>query len=307
MPFNYKRIIVSGTQEGVEGVSAALAEMSSFMQDCGWVLIDNRSDQPGTAVNSTHMKYVFSSQGEENNFPTFFVTMYSGTTSTVNDNVIGFDLHTAYDVGTHTVPASGIRTTSSEIASVTETISVPSQTDNTEIFMSGDSEMVHFVTRKQIVNNDLATMDNCYMGRFNSFFKTSENPYPLLLATSLNTAIVTDSNTGFFRAIGGEPPQAITPISTQVFFVSDANEPYNLGTVSSIFFARPILISYQQISPFIMKGVAGTVRNGWAGADATNLFNLSILTASGTFGSQEYQSFTAEGSFSQNSIILRKS
>lgn len=311
MVFQYRRVLVSGTAEGVEGVSAGLAEISTFMQDCGWTLVEDRSAEPGTGADDTHMKYVFSSNGESGNYPTFYITLYSGSSTSVNSNSMYTVAHTAYDIGTHLTPASGVRTGTSN--NVTDSngdnlLQIMSQSDNTEIYMSGDSEMVHLVTRKESDNNSANTMDNAYFGRFNSFYSVEDNPYPMIVVcgagNSINTAITT-----YPRGIAGNPPTSSPDRSRMTTHAPaagsfDANQPYDLG-VDSIFTALPILISYENLNN--IKGMAGTVRNGWISADSTRLLNLSVLTSSGTEGLQEFISFTSETLSSTPSLILRKS
>lgn len=312
MVFQYKEVVVSGTQEGVEGCSAAMAEISTFMQDCGWTLVDDRSAEPATGNDTTHMKYVFSSNGENGEYPTFFVTLYSGISVTQNQSRVSANVHTAYDVGSHGLPASGVTSgsTSTSLGPSATSLNVRSQDDNTQLFMSGDSEMVHIITRREITNEASTTMDNIYFGRFNSFMSVEENPYPLLVNGANGTTITTIGSLNP-KGIGGQPPQAFSNNSEMEVRTyastaySDAVQPYNLG-VDSIFVALPMIVNYDDGNP-IRKGVAGTVRNGWISADATNLLNLSILTASGTFGVQEYRSFTQANSVINPSIIVRKS
>lgn len=313
MTYVYREVLISGTAEGVEGVSAGLSEISTFMQDCGWDLIDDRSAEPGTILDSTHMKYVFSSNGEEGNYPTYFVTLTSGSTTTVNSNFMYMSLSTAYDLGAHTTPASGVHTRN--LLTNTDTngdgrLQIMSQSDNTYLYMAGDSEMVHFITRKANDNNSVNTMDNVYIGRFNSFLTVEDNPYPLMYlgvpGNNITTAITTYS-----RGMWGNPPQSsslrsnITTIVPSAITSSDTNQPYNMG-VDSIFIAFPIAVYYISTASFARKGVVGTVRNGWVGADRTHLDNFSVLTASGSGGAQEYITFSQANSLTIPSMILRK-
>lgn len=313
MVYLYRRVLVSGTAEGVEGVSAGLAEISTFMQDCGWTLFDDRSAQPGNALNTDHMKYVFSSNGEEGNYPTYFFTLTSGSTTSVNSNAVYFSCDSAYDIGTHTTAASGVTTrngTGNTDVNGDNRLQILSQSDNTEIYMAGDSEMVHLITRKESDNNSTNTMDNVYFGRFNSFFTVDENPYPLIVMGQAGNGIVT-ATTSFPRGIWGNPPESsaargqLTTIGMAVSF--DNNQPYDMG-VDSIFTALPIAITYNNLAPYAhKKAYAGTVRNGWISADRTRLANLSILTASGTEGAQEFITFTHQTLTSTPSIVVRKS
>lgn len=312
MVFKYKKVTVSGLPEGLEGVSEGLREISTFMQEAGWTLEDDRSAEPGTAVDATHMKYVFSSNGEESNYPTFYFTLFSGTAATVNSNSISVSAHTAYDVGSHVVPSSGVKSVSGELPTVQRTFQVRSQDDNTEITMSGDSEMVHIITARVNSNNIATTMSNTYFGRFNSFLSLEDNPFPLIhVNTNVNT-IRTIASFRDLNGIGGNPPLSFGGDSEMIVTISsplipDTAIPYNVGTATSIFLAQPLLVSYIS-TPLNVKGIAGTIRNGWQSADGTSMLNKSILTASGSFGVQEYQAFRPEANNTTvPSIVIRKS
>ena len=313
MTYVYREVLISGTAEGVEGVSAGLAEISTFMQDCGWDLHDDRSAEPGSSLDTTHMKYVFSSNGEEGNYPTFFLTLTSGSTATVNSNLMYMSLSTAYDLGTHTTPASGVHTRAA--LSNTDTngdgrLQIMSQSDNTKIYMAGDSEMVHFISQKETDINTVNTMDNVFIGRFNSFLTVEDNPYPLMYQGAPGNSITTFTTT-FPRGVWSNPPDSsslrgfITTVAPSTNAIFDTSQPYNMG-VDSIFIAVPIAVYYNFVASAPRKGVVGTVRNGWVGADRTRIDNLSILTASGSGGAQEYITFSQANSISIPSMIVRK-
>jgi hypothetical protein len=320
MTYVYREVLIPGTDEGVEGVSAGLVEISTFMQDCGWDLVEDRSAEPATGFDDTHPKYVFSSNGESGNYPTFYMTLYSGSANSQNSNSLFAVAHTAYDIGTHLTPASGVRTGVGKTAGVAKPndtnaenrLHIRSQDDNTEIYMAGDSEMVHLITRKTIDNNSSNTMDNIMFGRFNSFFSVDENPYPMIVQGNSSPTILTATTT-FPRGIWSNPPVASSdrghietsqPASNAQL---DASMPYSMG-VDSIFAALPIAVYYIQVGTTDpVKAVAGTVRNGWISVDASDMLNLSILTASGSGGAQEYRSFTHETSFTIDSLVVRKS
>ena len=313
MVYLYRRVLISGTEEGVEGVSAGLAAISTFMQDCGWNLYDDRSAQPGSSLDTTHMKYVFSSNGEEGNYPTYFMTLTSGSTASPNSNLMYMSISTAYDLGTHTTATSGVDTRSLLTNADTNgdgRFQIMSQSDNTEIYMAGDSEMVHLISRKETDNNSTNTMDNVYFGRFNSFFTVDENPYPLIVFGVPGNTISAVTTT-FPRGVWGNPPESssirghVSTVAPTQITTSDPSQPYDMG-VDSIFIAVPIAVYYIGSASSPPQAVAGTVRNGWVGADRTRLLNLSILTASGSGGAQEYITFTNQTSLSIPSIIVRK-
>ncbi|MBD3260424.1 MAG: hypothetical protein GF334_01880 [Candidatus Altiarchaeales archaeon] len=312
MVFTFRQVIVSGTQEGVEGVSAALQELNTFMQDAGWSLVDDRSAEPGTNIDSTHHKIVWSSNGEQGNYPTFFVTAYSGTGTPTDSSRISIDVHSAYDVGTHTFPASGVRSASTNLTGIGSTqsaVQVRSQDDNTELYISGDSEMVALVTRKTIDNSAGTTMDSICFGRFNSFMSVNENPYPLLVNgdSTVGGGVVT-TNFNSVRGIGGNPPAGFNQNNDMEVLAhqfTSNQQPYDLGSANDVWVALPFLVTYDDTSPIPRSGIAGTVRNAWVGAESFILNNLSILTASGTFGVQKYQAFNHETFSNVSSLIIR--
>lgn len=310
MVFTFRKVVVSGTQEGVEGASAAIQELNTFMQDAGWTLVDDRSAESATGTDSTHHKIVWSSNGEQGNYPTFYVTAYSGINSVIDNDRVSFDVHTAYDVGTHTFPASGVRAADSGLTGIAgnaTSVQVRSQDDDTELYISGDSEMVHFVTRKAIDNSASNTMDSISFGRFNSFMPVDENPYPLLVnsdGTLGGGVVVRNFNA---RGVGGNPPTGFNTggdMEVLDYGLADNNHPYNLGSANDIWLALPLLVTYDETT-VPRSGIAGTIRNGWIGAEADVLDNLSVLTASGSFGSQKYQSFTRAIPGNVESLILR--
>jgi len=307
MVFKYKLATVSGTQEGVEGVSAAINEITDYLQQAGWSLVDDRRSQPGSLDIALTHKVVFSSNGEEDNYPTFFLTVTSGNNASANSNGVNFLVHTAYDLSAHDVPASGVSSGPGNKPAGVETLQVRSQDDDTEIYMSGDSEMVHFVTRRVNSNNISSTMDNVMVGRFNSFMDLEENPYPLLTNGS-SFIIITTEEFVEVRGVGGNPPEsfdASTDMEIRTFAVNSLQQPYNIESADTVFTALPLVVSYT--SAGVRKGVAGTVRNGWRVPGGVGVFNLGVLVASGTFGVQEYLAFLDEPTQSTPALIVRRS
>ncbi len=308
MVFLYRTVMVSGTLPDKEGVSEGMASISLFLQDVGWNLIDDRSAEPATGVPATHMKYVFSSNGEEDQYPTFFLTLYSGTNTAVNSDVMGHQVHTAYDVGAHDVPASGV-VSDTALGNANNSLQIESQSENMQLWMSGDSEMVHIVSMRETSKNS-TTMDNIYFGRFNSFTDIDENPYPLIAQGGTSTIVTNQTNA---RGIGGNPPQAFSnnsEMETFAVLTVSNQQPYQIGAANDIWLASPILVNYVDASPASIprKNIAGTVRNGWRGSPpSTGMLNLSFLTASGTFGEQIYQSFSRVDNTSIYCMVLRVS
>lgn len=307
MVFRYKLVTVSGTQEGVEGVSAGINEITTYLQEVGWNLVDDRRSQAASNDISLTHKVVFSSNGEEDNYPTFFLTLVSGTSTATDQNAVTFLAHTAYDLTAHDVPASGVSSGPNNKPSAVERLQIRSQDDDTEIYMSGDSEMVHFITRRVNLNNISSTMDNVMVGRFNSFMSIEDNPYPLIANGSTGITITT-AEFSEVRGTGGNPPEAFDAsgsMEVRNYVINTAQQPYNIGAADTVFNALPLLVSYNSAS--IGKGIAGTIRNAWALPANVGVLNLGNLIASGTFGIQEYLSFTVEPNSSGDPLVVRKS
>jgi hypothetical protein len=261
------------------------------LQAAGWQLIDNRSTQAGSATPSLTHKLVFSSNGEAGNYPTFYMTLFSGTGAAAGSSLVSFLMSTAYDVVAHDVPSSGVSSSANNIQDANTSLNTPSEA-NFEVWMSGDSEGVAFITRQT------STYDSICLGRANSFSSVSENSFPLYVSGGGSSAIVVSNSS--VRGVGGNPPRAFTAsneMEASLVTFAAANQPYDLDAATSIFLAVPILLMYDDASP-IRKGAAGTLRNVWATA-GTNAGTLAEgrLTASGTFGAQTYRVFplTTEG------------
>jgi hypothetical protein len=289
MSFVYQNITISGARVDTEGASKFIQEASSFLQDAGWQLIDDRSAQAGSATPSLTHKLVFSSNGEAGNYPTFYLTVFSGTAALAGSSLVTFLMSTAYDTAAHDVPSSGVSSSANNIQDSNVTLNTPSEA-NFEVWMSGDSEGVVFITRQT------ATYDSVCLGRANSFSTVQENSFPLYInGVSSSSIVVSNANV---RGVGGNPPRAFNAgneISAETTAFASTNQPYDLSTTTSIFLATPIVLMYDDTTP-IRKGAAGTIRNAWATA-GTNAGVLSEgrLTASGTSGVQTYRVFPLTG------------
>ncbi len=296
MPFGFKTFVVSGTRDDTEGASKLVQELKDFMISVGWTLTEDRSDQAG----ADHF-VVLESNGEDSNFPTFYMVVHSGNSisAPIADTINVFP-STAWDTSTHAVPSSGVRIGPTNNASPLDVDS----NGNTDIWLSGDSEGLCCVSKKQGVN----TYDSLFFGRANSFRPVSENPYPLYTAGVNGIAI--DATPNSVDGIGGQPPKAFTGTSAiltlgPLFATSDS--PYNIGAATSIYYAAPLGMWYNLGTggpgPSLDRsGAMGTARNAWVGAGTNqSLLQASKLTASGTFGKQVYQAFTATA----ESLIMR--
>lgn len=297
MPFGFKTFVVSGTRSDTEGASKLVQELSTFMVSVGWTVTDDRTDQPGISH-----KMVLQSNGEDSNFPTYYMIVHSGNsaTPTADQDTINILPATAYDVGAHAVPASGVEVPNNNNIAP---IDVDSN-GNTDIWMSGDSEGVAIVTKKQGGN----VYDSTFFGRANSVRTVEENPYPLYTAGVNGIAV--DPTPTAVKGIGGQPPQLFTGSSDIValaysFATNDA--PYNIGAATSIYFASPIVLVHGDTTGGVppdlhRRGIIGTARNVWVSAGSNqSLLQASKLTASGTFGKQVYQAFTTTA----ESLVMR--
>ena len=293
MTFGFKTFVVSGTRPDTEGASKLVQELTGFMvSDLGWVLEDDQSDQAG----ADHF-IVVRSNGEEGTYPTFFMQVSSGTgtSASLNQDVANVAPATAWDSAAHAVPSSGV----SALVANSGPMDVDSN-GNTQIWISGDSEGVVVITKRESTD----TYDSLFFGRANPVLPVDQNPYPLYTAGAAGAAInVTSSQP---RGIGGQPPVAFTSIGdldALVVGLASTNQPYNLGTATSIFAAVPIVLVYNDTTPEPdLKGVMGTARSVWAGAGSSEgMLQASELTASGTFGKQVYKAFTLTSA----SIIIR--
>ena len=287
MVFTYRNITVSGSRADTEGASKFIQEAKLFLEGGGWTTEDNQTAQPGSATASGTHKLVLKSNGEGNPYATFYMTIFSGTGAAVGSSQVSFMMSTAYNSTTHDVPTTGTSTNLSNAQDAQTTLNTPSEA-NFEVWMSGDSEGVAFVTRNG------ATYDTVCVGRANSFSSQFNNPYPLYV-NSASTSTITVATSTTARAVGGQPPQAFNATSdceTQTMTaLTSTNQPYDLDAATSIFLAVPLVLIYNDTSP-LRKGVAGTLRSVWATVGTTaGALAEGRLTASGTFGVQTYRVF----------------
>lgn len=287
MAFTYRNITVSGSRADTEGASKFIQEAKLFLETAGWTTEDNRTAQPGSATASGTHKLVLKSNGEGSPYGTFYMTIFSGTAAAVGSSQVSFMMSTAYNSTTHDVPTTGTSTNASNAQDLVTTLNTPSEA-NFEVWMSGDSEGVAFVTR------NVATYDTVCVGRANSFSSQFNNPYPLYV-NSVSTSTITVANANQGRAVGGQPPQSFNATSDCEIQIMTAlastNQPYDLDAATSIFLAVPILLFYADATP-LRKGAAGTLRSVWATVGTTaGALAEGRLTASGTFGVQTYRVF----------------
>lgn len=304
MPFTFKYVLISGTRTDTQGPSKFIQEARLFLEEAGWTVVADRTTQAGNANPALTHKMVFSSNGEAAGFPTYYLTIFSGTGAgaALADNP--FLMHTAYDVGTNDVPASGAGSHPAGSLPTTNTLTMGVNVD-TEVWMSGDSEGVTFVSH-QI---GAATRDSISVGKFKVFQPPEVEPYGLYVLGNNATAI-SAGGTGSSRIVTGNPPRnSTTNTSTEYVFLgilpSTANQPYDIGSATSIFYATPILGFANSTTGRNERGVVGMVQNAWEGTGTNGgMLQESTLTASGIGGVQIYRAFTAGVN---NSLIIRQS
>lgn len=299
MTFQYKEFTVSGTRPEVEGVSKFIQEARQFLEDAGWTLTEDRTNQPGSASVDTRL--VMQSNGEESSYPTFYMIIGSGTNASPGSNRTSFSMATAYDTTAHDVPGSGVAT---PVTLGTDVILNTQSEDDFYVWMSGDSEGVVFVTRQ-----GTSTYDSVVIGRMNSFWAVELDPYPLIALGGTSSTIIADSVST--RTIYGNPPQSLdTNNQSEALSIAftNFNSPYNAaGDISApegIFLAVPLVFTLDATD---IRGVQGTARNAWVSSGSSTtpgMLNEGRLTASGTFGVQVYRSFIES---TTRSLIIRES
>jgi len=298
MSFNYQNFTISGSRPEVEGTSEFVTKAKEFLEGVGWITEDDRRTQPGSAVDADTHKIVMKSDGEDNTLPNFYMTIASGTTSTPASNTLSFMMSTGYDVGTHDVLPSDAKI-NDNLGAAGSVLNAPSLVDY-EVWMSGDSEGVVFITR------NASTYGSCYIGRCKQFTNEDIDPYPLYMIAN-GSALAAATSTA--RVITGNPPsaaQAASEAESLGIQFATANQPYtgDHTSVDSIYLAMPLIITMDDGTP-LRKGVVGTAQNVWQGAGTSaGMLQEGTLTASGSFGVQVYRAFTVS---TVRSLIIRQS
>ncbi len=295
MSFSYRQVVISGTSDGVEGTSTALNEIVDVMvNEMGWVLEDDRRTQAGSANETlTHKVVLKSNLGESNDQPNWYMTISSGTTSTVKADTLGLKIHSAYDVGTHDTAATGVET---PVTLATYTLTTDSD-GNFVLWISGDKDGVALVTHAR------ASYAHALIGRSQHFVDNTIEPFGLYI-----NAVTTDTNpqSTAVRSIVGEPPSAFQNSSEGEFLVyplTVTNEPrVNLGDGETSFTALPIMHMVDDTSPQ-RKGAIGLVSNAWSGTTANaGWLPETVITVAGS-PPREYIAFPT----TTNALVIRKS
>jgi hypothetical protein len=295
MVFIYREVTVSGANEGVEGSSGIINAMTDLLVDCGWSIEDDRRAQPGSSNSTTTHKVVLvNNGGETGTNPNWYLTIVSGTTTTINSNTVGLQVSTSYDVSAHFPFASGVAHPSSTNPATNRTFLCDSN-GFTALFMSADKEGIAMVT-----NYEGSDRYQVYAGRVDSFLGPELEPYGIAVNTLLqpNPTVVT-------YGIVGNPPQELSAAqdsTTLTYLQTNAQQPrQNLGQDEASWTAVPIMWVVQDSSP-ARKGAIGYFRNMFAMAvETAGVPFIGRATVSGT--GQEFRVFSGTAT----SIALRAS
>lgn len=304
MVFNFRKVIISGTTPGVEGVSRFIQEAKTFLEGAGWTTVDDRSGQAGNADSSLTHKIVFSSNGEDGTAPTFYLTIFSGITAAAANNQASFLVHTAYDVGTHQVPSSGVSNNATHSQNNNTTLAVRSTDSNSEVWMSGDADAVTFVVKRSATG----AYDSATVGKWKSFYGSQLEPYGLFINSTASITIHTSAASGW-QGVFNNPPQRIdasvnTPtLGGLAITMGTTQQPYTAGSANSIFQAVPIVVIVTTNSSN-QQGALGVLPSSWEGVGTNQgLLSEGVLTASGTdFGVRTYRAFALP----TTSLIIRE-
>lgn len=293
MSFQYRNFTISGSRSDTEGTAKFIQEAKLFLESAGWITDDDNT----MAAGSSH-QLIMRSTGENGNLPTFYMVLTSGTgSSTAGQNFTHFQVATDWDSASHSVPVGGV--IADDIVTTNSTFNTRTSEDY-QIWMSGDSEGVVFISRQ-----GTNIYDSVAVGRLNAFNSINEDPYPLYVNTTASSILVT-SATVTVRGISGNPPIAAvnsSEMAVAALNFSTNNQPYQLGGVTSIFCAHPLVL-FATDTALIRKGAIGTLKNCWgASGTSSGMLQEGSLIASGTFGKQIYRVFTIN---TISSLIIRQ-
>jgi len=295
MSFSFREVVVSGTKDGTEGTSKCLNEIVDVMVNgMGWVMEEDRRLESGsTNVTLTH-KVVFNSNGGESlDQSNWFFTITSGTVAAPGSDLLGLQIATAYDTGTHDTAASGVET---PLGHTTLTVPVDSN-GNFVLWVSGDKDGVVFVTHVRGVYG------YAIIGRGQHFVDNSIEPFGLYINSNASSTTVTSTTC---RSIAGQPPQAFQNASEGEilgYSLGAINEPrVGLGSGETFFTAVPLVHTVDDGTP-LRKGAVGLVSNAWSCAPATaGWVRETVITVSGSPNRQ----YIAFPDVSTNGIVIRK-
>ncbi len=293
MSFSFREVTISGLRNDTEGTSQAINEITDVLvNEMGWVLEDDRRTQAGNSdVTLTHKVVFKNDTGESGTDSNWYFTITSGTTASLNQNTLGFQMHSAYDVGTHDTAATGVE---NPVLHSTLTLATDSN-GNFNLWVSGDKDSVVFVT------NQINTYGHMTVGKSKGFLDDTIEPFGLYIAGVANTTATSTQ----VRSIVSNPPIALANANEGEFLsiaLTTTNEPrQGLGQDEAIFTFFPMVHMVDDASP-VRKGAIGMVRNMWVGVSSNaGWIKESLITISGS--SQTYLGFPE----TTNSLVIRRS
>ncbi|MBD3260423.1 MAG: hypothetical protein GF334_01875 [Candidatus Altiarchaeales archaeon] len=257
---------------------------------------DRRTQAGSTTLADTHKVVLNSNGGESGTSPNWFLTLVSGTGSSPGDDNISVQIATAYDSGTHAVPASGVANVDTTSVSSLDDFDTDSDGYNA-LFIAADKDSVSVFN-----NHEGDSWGILCVGKPVSFFDEDFEPYSLYIKTDINVDITGNSWLG----IVGNPPETITNNGDGAVLtytnLTDNNEPRrNLGNNRNIFTGVPLLWAIDDASPS-RKGAMGFVRHVFgASVDSAGIPLIGKLINEGT--GQEFICFSS----TNLSIFLRAS
>jgi len=295
MAFAYREVVISGGRIDTEGTTKAIAEIEDVLvNEMGWLLHQDRRSQAGnTNVTLTSKIVLESNRGESGDQSNWYLTITSGTVAAPGSDLLGFQIHSSYDLGTFDTAATGVEAPASH---TTFTMATDSDGFFT-LWISGDKDGI------VLVNNTRNAYGHMLIGRSQHFLDDSIEPFGLYLvgSTTLTSPVSTTA-----RSIAGSPPAAFGAANESEILgygLATGNEPRQaLGNEEPFFTALPLIHTVDDASP-VRKGAIGVVSNAWGCApELSGWSNESVITVSGS-PDKEYICFPE----SSNGLVIRKS
>jgi len=295
MAFAFREVTISGNKVGVEGISAALNEITDVLvNEMGWELFDDRRTQAGNSnVTLTHKVVFRNNGGEDGTANSWYFTLTSGTGASVASNIIGFQMTDSYDVSTHDTSSSGVETPTSHNGGVTMTL------DSNGIFnlwVSGNKDGLVFVNNRENLYGMLL------VGKSKTFLDSVTEPQGLYSFSSTSSTLATTLSA---RTIAGNPPEAFSATSDSEILSlnqSSSNEPrIGLGNTDAIFTLLPLTLTVDDTTG-PRKGFIGLLQNVWSvPPTSAGWIKESLVAISGS--NQTYLAFPET---SAGGIAIRK-
>ena len=291
MTFVYNEITISGGNRDVHGITGVLNALTDHLVTCGFVLVDDRRSQPGSATLSLTHKVVLSSDGGESGLdPNFYITLTSGLAAATTATQIGMQVSTAYDVGAHAVPASGIKSPDTFTLSQLRSFTMDVDGYN-RLWMSADQDAISFV--QNYIGDTYWTVD---IGKADTFLDGDLEPYGVYLSS---IGAIQSTPTSVFGLMGNNPvnPVLATNDSGFVSYIfAAANQPtQGMGNEEPRWAAMPITwIAFNSVP--LTKGWIGFVKHKFSAASKAEGIPtvgeaVDILTG------QEFKVFSSTTSF----------